>query len=168
MLDLDLFKKRVARKKKSLTAFLKKLDGIVPEDLPDLVEKIDVKVWDKVSCMDCANCCKSMTPAYTKDDITRISAHFRMKPADFKARWLTLERDTDTWVNATVPCQFLEGNKCTIYAVRPLDCAEFPHHDKKPFDDYNETYRKNIVHCPATLLLIERLKHTVERDYEWE
>ncbi len=166
-MDIEKFRERAKRKKKGLTAFLNKLDDIVPEGMPELVAKADAKVWQEVNCMECANCCKTMTPVYTKEDIIRISNHFRMKPSDFKKKWLKKEEDSGNWVNLVQPCQFLVDNKCSIYEVRPIDCAEFPHHDKKPFDEYNETFKNNLVHCPATLQLVERLRKVVERDYEW-
>jgi hypothetical protein len=51
--------------------------------------------------------------------------------------------------------------------VRPADCAEFPHHNKKPFDAYNDTFKNNLIHCPATLTLVDRLKKVIEKEYEW-
>jgi Fe-S-cluster containining protein len=116
--------------------------------------------------MECANCCKTMTPTFTKADITRISAHLGMSTKNFKDKWLKKD-ESGEWVNTTQPCQFLVDNKCSVYEVRPADCAEFPHHNKKPFDLYNDTFKNNLVHCPATLTLVERLKKDIERDYEW-
>jgi len=165
-MDIKKFRLSAARKRKSLSAFLDKLDEIVPDDMPVLVARADATVWRDINCMECANCCKTMTPTFTKADITRISAHLRMSTKDFKEKWLKKE-ESGEWVNTTQPCQFLVDNKCSVYEVRPKDCAEFPHHNKKPFDLYNETFKNNLVHCPATLALVERLKKDVERDYEW-
>jgi Fe-S-cluster containining protein len=166
-MDLKKFRATAARKRKPLTAFLKKLDKIVPEDMPKLVAKVDATVWQDVNCMECANCCKTMTPTFTKKDIKRISAHLDMQPKDFIDRWLIKEKDTGDMVNKTQPCQFLVDNKCSIYDVRPADCAEFPHHNKKPFDLYNDTFRNNLPHCPATLTLVDRLQKIVEKEYVW-
>ncbi len=166
-MDLEKFRARAARKKKDLTAFLNKLDEIVPVGMPEVVAKADEKVWQEIDCTQCANCCKTMTPAFSKADIIRIATHLRMRPSDFRDKWLKKEESSGDWVNTTQPCQFLVDNKCSIYAVRPSDCAEFPHHNKKPFDEYNETFKNNLVHCPATLNLVERLKKVVERDFEW-
>jgi len=157
-MDLKKFKITAARKKKSLSVFLDKLDELVPEDMPVIVAREDATVWRDVNCMECANCCKTMTPTFTKADVKRISAHLDMKPKEFMDKWL---------INKTQPCQFLVDNKCSIYEVRPADCAEFPHHNKKPFDLYNETFKNNLIHCPATLLLVDRLKKVVEKEYEW-
>ncbi len=166
-MDLKKFRATAARKRKSLSAFLLKLDKIVPEDMPKLVAKIDATVWKDVNCMECANCCKTMTPTFTKKDIKRISGHLGMQPKEFIDKWLKKEEDTGDMVNTTQPCQFLVNNMCSIYEVRPADCAEFPHHNKKPFDLYNETFTNNLPHCPATLTLVDRLKKVVEKEYEW-
>ena len=166
-MDIKKFRVRAARKKTELSAFLKKLDDIVPHDMPDLVTKTDATVWRDIDCTTCANCCKTMTPTFTKADMARISAHLGMDVKAFKTKWLMKEEESGDWVNTTQPCQFLEDNKCSIYEVRPADCAEFPHHNKKPFDLYNDTFTNNLVHCPATLTLVDRLKKVVERDYEW-
>lgn len=166
-MDLQKFGKKAGKKKDELTAFLQKLDEIVPEDMPGLVEKTDVGVWTEVDCMACANCCKTMTPTYTPDDIKRIATHLGMTAASFKNKWLEQDKDNGDWVNKQQPCQFLVDNKCSIYEVRPADCAEFPHHNKKPFDEYNDTFIQNVHRCPATFLLVSRLKKKVEKEYEW-
>lgn len=167
-MDLRKFKARASRKKGKLTAFLQKLDEIVPPDLAKLVTETDVTVWRDVDCTTCANCCKTMTPTFRGADIKRIAAHLGMTPRAFKEKWLLKEDDTGDWVNVTQPCQFLADNKCSIYDVRPKDCAEFPHHYKRPFDLYNDTFIQNLHRCPATFTLVERLKKRVEEEYEWE
>jgi len=166
-MDLIQFGRKAARNKTGLLAFLNKLDEIVPDDMPELVSTADAQVWAKVDCTTCANCCKTMTPTFNKEDILRISQHLRMSAKDFKEKWL-MKEDNGDLVNKLQPCQFLQpDNRCGIYEVRPLDCAEFPHHNKKPFDQYNETFINNIARCPATNELVSILKKRVERDYEW-
>jgi len=166
-MDIDKFRATAARKKKSLTAFIIKMDEIVPHDLPELVERLDAEVWKEVDCTTCANCCKTMTPTFTAADVKRIATHLHMSPKSFREKWLKKEDGSKDWVNTTQPCQFLVDNKCSIYEVRPADCAEFPHHNKTPFDAYNETFKNNLIHCPATLMLIDRMKKVVEKEYEW-
>jgi hypothetical protein len=166
-MDLKKFRITAARKKKSLSLFLDKMDVIIPHDLPKLAKRLDAEMWQEVNCMECANCCKTMTPTFTTADVKRIAAHLGMTPRAFRDKWLKQEEESKDWVNTTQPCQFLEDNKCSIYEVRPADCAEFPHHNKKPFDAYAETFKNNLIHCPATLNLIDRMKKVVEKEYEW-
>lgn len=167
-MDLQQFRRKSARLKAPLTEFLKKLDDIVPEDFPAMVAETDLQVWVQTDCLACANCCKTMTPTFNRADVIRIARYLGMKPKEFMEKWLYKEEETGDWVNKSVPCQFLQAdNKCSIYEVRPKDCREFPHHNKKPFDLYNDTYTNNIIHCPATFELVRRLKKRVEEEYEW-
>jgi len=166
-MDLKKFRVIAARKKKPLSAFLDVLDDLVPTEMPEIVASVDASVWRDVNCMECANCCKTMTPTFTKADIDRISKHLSITRREFRDRWLIKEEGTGDWVNKTQPCQFLVDNKCSIYDIRPADCAEFPHHNKKPFDLYNDTFKNNLTHCPATLTLVDRLKKKIEKEYEW-
>jgi len=166
--DIARFRRRAARRKAGLAAFLQKLDAIVPEGFDEVVTAADTATWAEVDCTTCANCCKTMTPTYTTADVKRIAAHLGMTPIAFRKKWLYKEEETGDWMNRQQPCQFLRpDNLCGIYDVRPADCAEFPHHNKRPFDDYNDTYLGNLDKCPATMELVSKLKATVERDFEW-
>lgn len=167
-MDLKKFEALAMEHRPELEQFLNKLDDIVPRGFPKIIAQEDAEVWKQVDCMQCANCCKTMTPIFTKADIKRISTHLRMTPKAFTDKWLMTEEDTGSVVNVNQPCQFLVDNKCSIYEVRPRDCAEFPHHNKKPFDLYNDTFKQNLHRCPATFNLIYRLKKRVEAEYEWE
>ncbi len=167
-MDLLRFRRRARRRKAALQAFLRKLDDIVPEGFEPLVEEKDLEAWAQVSCTECAHCCKTMTPTYTRDDVARIAAHFSVTPRAFRAKWLYKEADTGDWMNRNQPCQFLRpDNLCGIYEVRPADCAEFPHHGKRPFDDFNDTFSGNIDKCPATFELVNRLEIAVRKGWEW-
>ena len=167
-MDLQKFKRKAARKKGELKGFLEKLDETVPRGFSKIITEEDTEVWKETDCTTCANCCKTMTPVFTKPDIKRIATHFRMTPKAFFDKWLMREEDTGSVVNKVQPCQFLVDDKCSIYEVRPRDCAEFPHHYKRPFDLYNDTFIQNLHRCPATFNLIERLKKRVEDEYEWD
>lgn len=166
-MDIPAFIRKAQRNKGPLIAFLQKLDRIVPEDMPVLVAEEDQKVWSHIDCTACAHCCKTMTPTFTPSDLKRIAAHIGLTPEVMKEKWLKKDESGD-WVNRDTPCQFLQAdNRCGIYEVRPKDCAAFPHHNKKPFDAYNETFINNVVHCPATNELVARLKKRIESEYEW-
>lgn len=166
-MDLKKFAKKASANKGKLIKFLKKLDKKVPVKLNKLAREVDATIWQDINCLDCANCCKTMTPTYTKKDIKRIAGHFEMTPKEFKKKWLYKD-DTGDWMNTATPCQFLDSNNmCSIYEIRPLDCAEFPHHTKKPFNLYNDTFINNVHRCPATYELVDRLKKRVEAEYEW-
>lgn len=166
-MNLQNFKRAAKKNAPQLKKFLKKLDKVVPIDFPKIVREEDAKMWAHTDCTTCANCCKTMTPTFTPKDIKRIAAHLQMTPKAFFDKWLQKEEDTGDTVNRLQPCQFLVDNMCSIYEVRPKDCAEFPHHYKRPFDAYNDTFIQNVDKCPATYRLVSALKKRVEAEYEW-
>ena len=101
-----------------------------------------------------------MTPTYSVKDIKRISAHFMMKPEEFKSKWLVFDKKDQDWHNKKQPCQFLnlEDNKCSIYEIRPADCAGFPHLNKRKMVDYIHVHKQNIQYCPAAFKMVEKMK----------
>ncbi|MEP7230424.1 MAG: YkgJ family cysteine cluster protein [Ginsengibacter sp.] len=164
VVNLRKFAKKFESNKKQFRSFITRTEKKLPKHLETISEKIDKEVWEQVDCLGCANCCKVMSPTYTFQDIKRISAHLGMRPKDFKAKWLYLDKRDNDWMNKSRPCQFLDlkTNMCCIYEVRPTDCAGFPHLAKKPPADFIYVHKQNIEYCPATLLFVEKLKATLE------
>lgn len=158
------FKKEFENKRKRFRAFITKTENNPPKNLINVAKKANEHVWREVDCLSCANCCRHMTPTFTVADIKRIAAHLGMRPAGFKKKWLCYDKKGKDWMNTSQPCQFLDlkTNMCTIYEVRPADCAGFPHLVKKPFKDYMHVHKQNIEYCPATMLFIEKLYENIQ------
>lgn len=157
--NLRSFRQTVIHNKGRMKRFLSRLEKKRPKGFHALEIEANAAVWGKTDCLDCANCCKTMSPTYTPEDIRRISAHLGMRPKAFREKWLYKDKTGD-WMNVKQPCQFLdlETNMCDIYAVRPRDCAGFPHHVKKRMNsDYMHMYKQNIEYCPATYRMVEAL-----------
>ena len=156
--NLRAFRKTVVQNKKRIRSFLTKLQIKAPKNLHDVTIVADAQTWAEINCLDCANCCKTMSPTYTRKDVMRISAHLGMSQSAFRAKWLYQDKTGD-WMNVKQPCQFLDlkTNMCSIYAVRPRDCAGFPHHTKKKMVDYMHMYKQNIEFCPATYTMVEKI-----------
>ncbi|HKZ64836.1 MAG TPA: YkgJ family cysteine cluster protein, partial [Chitinophagaceae bacterium] len=157
--NLRSFKKKMRLTKRSFRRFLTKLEKDPPKRLKSLTIALEKEVWQEVDCLSCANCCKTMTPTFNKADLLRISAHFDQTVDEFKKQWLYKERKKDgDWLNKKQPCQFLnlKDNKCSIYEIRPADCAGFPHLTKK-FSEYAHVHKQNIEYCPATYKLVEKM-----------
>jgi len=121
--------------------------------------EVDREVWAETDCLSCGNCCKKMTPTFTPADIKRIAAHFNMTAQGFKDKWLVYEKKDGDWQNKKQPCQFLDfnTNKCSIYSIRPADCAGFPHHTKRHFAEWVHVYKQNVEYCPATFRMVEKM-----------
>ena len=164
--NLRSFKQKVRHKKKQFRSFLTRLENNPPRNLDRLAEKADRAVWEETDCLSCANCCKTMSPTFNTKDIRRISAHFNMSPKQFKEKWLFFDKKDKDWMNTKQPCQFLDlkTNMCSIYAIRPDDCAGFPHLAKKKMVDYMHVHKQNIAYCPATFKMVEKMKILVATD----
>jgi uncharacterized protein len=166
--NIRTFRNLVSRNKKRLRSFLTRVEKKDSKNLHLVTLEANELSWAKTDCMDCANCCKTMSPTYTQRDITRIAKFLGMTVSAFKKKWLYKDRVGD-WLNKSQPCQFLDlkTNLCGIYEVRPGDCAGFPHHGTKKIKDYLHVYKQNVEFCPATYRLVEFMEEGIS-DGKWE
>ncbi len=157
------FRQKARKHKRRFRTFLTKLQKSPPRKLDELAIRVDKEVWHETDCMSCANCCKTMSPTYTKQDIVRISSYLDMSEKAFKEKWLYKD-NTGDWLNKSLPCQFLDlnTNMCSIYEIRPADCAGFPHITKKRMVDYMHVHKQNLEYCPATYRMVEKMKHLLD------
>lgn len=138
--------------------FFAKLKKKPPKHLDRLMVELHEAEFQKTDCLDCANCCKTTGPLFTDKDVERIAKHFRMKPQQFIKTYLRIDEDND-YVLQSVPCTFLGAdNYCSIYDVRPKACREFPHTDRKKFQQIANLTMKNVAICPAAFNIVEEMK----------
>lgn len=161
-INLRTFRKNVKNNKSAFRRFLTKVEKNPPRGLDKIAALKNAEMWAQTDCLSCANCCKTMSPTYTPTDLKRISAYFNMSVLQFKEKWLYKDRNGD-WLNRKQPCQFLNpvDNKCSIYAIRPRDCAGFPHHTRKKMVDYIHVFKQNVEYCPATYRWLELMKERI-------
>ena len=157
--NLRSFKQKVRHHQKVFRRFLTKIEKNPPRGLDKMAEAVDTEVWKEIDCLSCANCCKTMSPTFTAKDIKRISLYFEMTPKEFKEKWLYFDKKDGDWMNVKQPCQFLDlsTNMCSIYEVRPADCAGFPHLKKKKMVEYIHVHKQNVSYCPATFKMVEKM-----------
>lgn len=138
--------------------FFEKLKKKTPKNLDYLMQELHEAEFKKTDCLSCANCCKTTGPLFTLADIERISKYLKQKPQQFISQYLEIDEDKD-YVLQSVPCTFLDNeNACMIYDVRPKACREFPHTDRKKFQQITDLTLKNIAICPATYRIVEQMK----------
>lgn len=151
-------KEKYAENKK----FFNKLKKRSPKDLDYQMQELHVNEFERTDCLTCANCCKTTGPLFTKADIERISKFFRQKPQQFIDAYLKVDEDND-FVLQKVPCSFLGAdNYCSIYDVRPKACREFPHTDRKKFQQISNLTLKNVAICPAAFNIVEAMKERIK------
>jgi uncharacterized protein len=156
--DLSEIKKLAKDKHNESKKYFDKLKKKTPKNLDYVMQELHDSEFKKTNCLQCANCCKTTGPLFTTADIERISKHLRVKPQQFIAQYLRIDEDQD-YVLQTVPCAFLDqDNTCFIYEVRPKACREFPHTDRKKFQQITDITLKNIPICPAVYNIVEEMK----------
>ncbi|MEY3237031.1 MAG: hypothetical protein RI883_1132 [Bacteroidota bacterium] len=134
-----------------------KLKQKKPKDLDQTFQTQHTKVFQKIDCLECANCCKTTSPIFRDIDIKRIAKHFRMKENQFIDQYLLMDAESD-YVLKQSPCTFLENdNKCSIYEYRPLACREYPHTDRKNMYQILELTQKNTEICPAVAKIVNEI-----------
>lgn len=163
--SLRSFSRRVNSRKRIFRRFLTRIEKQPPRGLDILTRRLEEEVWKETACLSCGNCCKTMTPTYTPQDIRRISAYLGMTPDAFKEKWLRKERNTGDWLNKSLPCQFFDTKTylCSIYEVRPADCSGFPHLSKRKMSDYIHVHKQNVALCPATFNLVEKMMEALHK-----
>ncbi|MGB1309228.1 MAG: YkgJ family cysteine cluster protein [Oceanihabitans sp.] len=149
-------------KNKENSTFFKKLKKKPPKNLDYLMQDLHDAEFKQTDCLTCANCCKTTGPLFTDKDVNRIAKHFKQKPQQFIAQYLRVDEEND-YVLQSVPCVFLGAdNYCSIYEVRPKACREFPHTDRKKFQQISNLTIKNVAICPAAYNIVEAMKKQIK------
>lgn len=138
--------------------FFARLKKKKPKNLDKIVHGLHHEVFQEIDCLDCANCCKSISPTLYNKDIDRLAKHLKIKPSQFVEEYLYLDDEGD-YVFKQTPCPFLlSDNYCIVYESRPKACREYPHTDRSRFYQILNLTLKNSLICPAVFEIIERLK----------
>ena len=138
--------------------FFQKLKRSKPANLDAIVHQLHDEVFEKIHCIECANCCKTTSPVFKQKDIDKLSRHFKIPAANFIDKFLWIDEDED-YVLKTAPCPFLgKDNFCTVYENRPEACREYPHTNRKKIHKILELTLKNTMVCPAVYQIVEGMK----------
>ena len=151
---LHNWQKKSREKQKQFKSFLAKADkNKILKELPVLHEE----AFDRVDCLQCAACCKNYSPRFKTPDVKRISKHLGMKESQFIESYLKVDEEGDFVVRST-PCPFLgSDNLCSIYDVRPSDCARFPYTDEDVIFRRQALTLKNTSFCPIAFYVVDQL-----------
>ncbi len=139
---------------KRFKQFLDKANkNAVLRQLPDLHEE----AVQKNNCLSCASCCRNYSPRFKTPDVKRISRHLKMRESEFIHQYLLVDDEGD-FVAKSAPCPFLgSDNFCSIYEVRPSDCARFPYTDEDVIIKRKTLTLKNASFCPIVFDVLDQL-----------
>jgi Fe-S-cluster containining protein len=156
----EILKKIAKDKKQENKAYFAKLKKRKPANLDDIVHDLHYEAFEEIDCLQCANCCKSISPIITYKDIERIAKHLRQKPSAVIDQYFVIDEDDD-YVFKETPCPFLmDDNMCMIYESRPKACKEYPHTDRRRFHQILNITLKNIEVCPVVYKVVEGIKQS--------
>lgn len=158
--DIEIARQQLPATKKNLVALAKgnrkKMD--------DFFHAEHEKVFKKLDCLTCANCCKTTSPIFRDVDIKRIAKSLRTPEKKFIQDYLHMDEDRD-YVLQKSPCSFLQNdNTCAIYEVRPLACREYPHTDRKNMHQIVNLTINNSLICPAVSQIVQKLNGNSEKN----
>jgi Fe-S-cluster containining protein len=137
---------------------LKQLKRKPSSEVDNIFQNLHEEVFNEIDCLDCANCCSTISPIITDRDIDKIARALRIKPSEVVEKYLEIDEEHD-YVYRNHPCPFLgSDNYCSIYESRPKACREYPHTDRRKIQQLFSLTLKNSKVCPAVFLLLEKAK----------
>lgn len=120
------------------------------------------EAFSKLSCLSCANCCKTTPAIMEMDDIVRISKSLQISKNEFIKKYILEDINGELSLNK-VPCHFLrDDNSCSIYEVRPQACRQFPHTDDSSYFKRPHLNARNVLVCPAAYYIAEEWQKRVD------
>ena len=147
-----------ASDKKKVKSKLDGLSSLSSNKVDNQLHKLHDEVFQKIDCLQCANCCKTTSPIFEQKDIDRIAKSVKMSSGSFITTYLEMDEDGD-FVLQSAPCSFLnKDNTCKIYDVRPKACAEYPHTNRKRMQEILDITYENAFVCPAVSSIVEQIK----------
>ena len=158
LLNPEELRKKAEKTEKSSLQWVSAFRKKQANKLDDKAQALHTEVFNEINCLDCANCCKSISLALYDKDIERIAKSLKLKPAEFIEKYLEIDEEKD-YVFRQTPCPFLDGeNYCLVYENRPKACREYPHTDRPRFYQILKLTVKNTFVCPAAYYVMEGIK----------
>lgn len=142
---------------------LMKLSKINKKNVDDIFHPEHEKVFKKIDCLACANCCKTTSPIFRDVDIKRLAKRLKQSEREFINSNLKIDEDND-YVLKSSPCLFLnEDNTCQVYEDRPLACKEYPHTNRKNMYQILSLTAQNSLICPAVSIIVQKINLNAEK-----
>jgi Fe-S-cluster containining protein len=127
------------------------------EKMDPVVHALHDKWSQRIDCLSCGNCCRTLGPRITDKDVERLAKALRMKTSAVEEQYLRVDEDGDL-VFKSMPCPFLGAdNYCSVYEWRPKACREYPHTDRKKFYQLFKLSVKNAETCPIVYEVLNEL-----------
>ena len=141
--------------------YLKQQDGIM---IDTLVHSLNIEISEAIDCTACGNCCRSLMINVEPGEPEILSARLDISLPLLKEKYIEESQQGRMIIN-TIPCHFLQDNKCTVYEHRFKECREFPHLHKPGFIKRFPGTLMHYGRCPIIFNVIESLKTLINYEY---
>lgn len=156
--SLENLKLKAVADFRSTRRALDRLRKLKSQKLDKLINELHIAEFEKINCLECANCCKSISPAIYSSDIRRMASALKMRTSAFIDEYLVTDEEGDFVLKQT-PCPFLGANNyCVLYDSRPKACRNYPHTNRKRFHQILDLTASNSKVCPAVFNIIRKLE----------
>lgn len=163
--DLAVLQLLEETKEEENNSFLLYLIQQDEQSMDTIVHHLNKEVSEAIDCTACGNCCRSLMINIEPGEPELLSAHLNILLPVFKETYIEESQQGRMIVN-TIPCHFLEDNKCIIYTHRFRECREFPHLHKPGFVRRLPGTLLHYIRCPIIYNVIESLKAVLKYHYE--
>ena len=156
--NLKLLQQKASGEKKENRKLFKQLSRFKPSKLDQEFHVLHDKYMAEVDCLDCGNCCRSISPAVKDNDISRLARYLKTRPSELTETYFDLDEEGD-YVFRSQPCPFIgDDNYCSVYDARPKACREYPHTDRTRMHQVMNITFRNISICPVVYEIVRELR----------
>ena len=157
--DLQFIADKSLNNKEEFELFKTQVKTIPVSKFDEMAHPVVEKITASVDCKKCGNCCRHQEPGVSNEEIEVLAVKKNITVEDFKDKFIAWDKDVSFL--CIKPCTFLNGNECSVYALRPNSCADFPGLHRPGLKWRMKQVEENYSICPIVFNLVEKLKKIV-------
>lgn len=118
----------------------------------------------EIDCTACANCCRVTEVGITEKDIEKLAKFVGTTEIEFVNQFTALDASGARILKRNEGgCVFLEGNLCSVYQARPVNCANFPHvvRGSGSISSRMWEFLDRVGYCPIVYNWMETVKEDI-------
>lgn len=160
VIDLKIIETESKLKSKEFVSFKQVVKKIPLATFDEIAHPIVAEITSKIDCTQCGNCCRYQEPGVSEEEIEVLAKQKNISTENFKERFVATDKENISFL-CVHPCTFLDGNKCSIYNMRPGSCEDFPGLHRPRLKWRMKQVEENYGICPIVFNVVERLKEMV-------
>ena len=155
--DLKMIQTHALEKEDINDQFISFLKGQPADEVDQQVQGLSAGITPQIDCTQCGNCCRSLMIQVEQQEINKLSRRLNMSEETFIGQYVE-KGMSDQMIMNTIPCHFLEDNRCRVYEDRFSGCREFPALHLPQVRSRLFTIFMHYGRCPIIYNVIEALK----------